>query len=92
MPVVPVVIRGARHILRGDTIWPRPGRVFIEVLSVIEPIETENAASVAITMRDQSRAHILLALGEPDLANDGIAELAAERELRRNKRRATEQS
>jgi 1-acyl-sn-glycerol-3-phosphate acyltransferase len=88
MPVVPVVIRGARHILRGDTIWPRPGRVYIEVLATLVPIEGDTAATTASTMRDQSRAHILLALGEPDLAHDGIAELAAERKLpRRNKHR-----
>jgi 1-acyl-sn-glycerol-3-phosphate acyltransferase len=91
MPVVPMVIHGARQILRGDTIWPRPGRVFIEALTVIEPTESETAAGLAVSMRDQSRVHILLALGEPDLANDGIAELAAQRELRRNKRRAAEE-
>jgi 1-acyl-sn-glycerol-3-phosphate acyltransferase len=87
MTVVPVVIRGARHVLRGDSIWPRPGRVEIEVLAVIKPAEPDKhhePGALAITMRDQSRAHILLALGEPDLANDdGVAELAAERELRR---------
>jgi len=84
MPVVPVVIRGARHILRGDTIWPRPGRVYIEVLTTVTPNENEAATTIAATLRDQSRAHILLALGEPDLANDdGVAELAAQRELAR---------
>ncbi len=92
MPVVPVVIRGARHILRNDTIWPRPGRVYIEVLATIVPVEGETGAAVAITLRDQSRAHILLALGEPDLAHDdGVADLAAERKLpRRDKQRANE--
>jgi len=83
MPVVPVVIRGARHILRGNTIWPRPGRVYIEVLATLLPAEGETAAVTANTMRDQSRAHILLALGEPDLAHDGVAELAAERKQSR---------
>jgi 1-acyl-sn-glycerol-3-phosphate acyltransferase len=61
-PVAPVVIRGARHILRGDTIWPRPGRVVIEVLP---PIACEQRS--ATDLRDLSRAKILLALGEPDL-------------------------
>jgi 1-acyl-sn-glycerol-3-phosphate acyltransferase len=92
MPIVPVVIRGARQILRGDSIWPRPGRVYIEALTVIEPTATDDGAALANTLRDQSRAHILLALGEPDLANDGVAQLAAERELRRNKGRAAEES
>jgi 1-acyl-sn-glycerol-3-phosphate acyltransferase len=92
MPVVPLVIRGARQILRGNTIWPRPGRVFIEALTVIEHSATASATTLAVSMRDQSRAHILLALGEPDLASDGVAELAAERQLRRNKRRAAKAS
>jgi 1-acyl-sn-glycerol-3-phosphate acyltransferase len=84
MPVVPVVIRGARHVLRGGTIWPRPGRVEIEVLTAIEPDASLDASSLAAVLRDQSRAHILLALGEPDLASDdGVAELAAERKLSR---------
>jgi len=85
MPVVPVVIRGARHVLRGGTIWPRPGRVSIQVLCAIEPNPEEPASTHAATLRDQSRAHILQALGEPDLSHDGVAELAAERSLTRGK-------
>jgi 1-acyl-sn-glycerol-3-phosphate acyltransferase len=87
MPVVPVVIRGARHVLRGGTIWPRPGRVSIEVLCIIEPNPDETASTHAATLRDQSRAHILQALGEPDLSHDGVAELAAERKVARGKNR-----
>jgi len=64
-PVVPIAIKGARQILRGDTIWPRPGRVVIEVLSAIA---SENRA--VTELRDLSRARILVALGEPDLMND----------------------
>lgn len=89
MPVVPVVIRGARHVLRGETIWPRPGRVEIEVLGVIEPAATHDANEAALALRDQSRARILLALGEPDLAqNDGVAQLAEQRKLRRDRKPA----
>jgi 1-acyl-sn-glycerol-3-phosphate acyltransferase len=85
MPVVPVVIRGARHVLRGDSIWPRPGRVHIEVLATITPDRSEAATTVTTTLRDQSRAHILLALGEPDLAHeDGVADLAAEQKVTRH--------
>ena len=67
MPVVPLVIRGARQVLRGDSIWPRPGRVAIEILGVILPDGHDDPGELAILMRDQSRARILLALGEPDL-------------------------
>jgi 1-acyl-sn-glycerol-3-phosphate acyltransferase len=79
MPIVPVAIRGARHILRGDSIWPRPGRVEISVLTVLPMSDSQDGAVSVTTLRDQSRAHILLALGEPDLATDGIAELADKR-------------
>jgi 1-acyl-sn-glycerol-3-phosphate acyltransferase len=85
MPVVPVVIRGARHVLRGGTIWPRPGLVSIEVLCTIAPNPDEPASACALSLRDQSRAHILQALGEPDLSHDGVAELAADRQAARGK-------
>lgn len=75
-PVSPIVIRGARHILRGDSIWPRPGRVVIEVLPHIESPQRS-----AHELRDLSRARILLALGEPDLLETNTSpSLAAESE------------
>ena len=75
-PIVPLVIRGARQVLRGDSIWLRPGRVNIEVLPSVHGGEHHDATM----LRDQSRARILLALGEPDLANeDGIAAMQAQR-------------
>jgi 1-acyl-sn-glycerol-3-phosphate acyltransferase len=78
--VVPLAIRGARQVLRGDSIWPRPGRVEIEILPSIPPPDLQEAAAVANYQRDHSRAKILLALGEPDLANDdGVASLAEQR-------------
>jgi 1-acyl-sn-glycerol-3-phosphate acyltransferase len=85
MPVIPVAIHGARNILPGNTIWPRPGRVIIEILPVLSPAASDASSSLANTLRDQSRAQILAALGEPDLSHDGVAELAAERQSRRNK-------
>lgn len=85
MPVVPVAIHGARNILRGGTIWPQPGHVSIDVLTALIPSENEESEWLANTLRDQSRAQILLALGEPDLSHDGVAELAAERQARRSR-------
>ncbi len=80
MPVVPLAIRGARHLLRSDSIWPRPGRVTIEVLVPVLAPDLSQSTAVANYQRDHSRAKLLLALGEPDLADDdGIATLAAER-------------
>lgn len=74
-PVVPIAIHGARQILRGDSLWPRPGRVLIEVLTCI-PSEQRDASY----LRDQSRAHILLALDEPDLLQDQIVTPATQAE------------
>jgi 1-acyl-sn-glycerol-3-phosphate acyltransferase len=83
MPVAPVVIRGARRILPGDSFWLHPGTVSIEVLPAVDPYETATAqpsGGLAALLRDQSRQRILAALGEPDLADsDGIANLAKQR-------------
>lgn len=57
IPVVPVVIRGAREILPGETPWPRPGWVEIEVLAPIVP--AGKRGEDARTLRDQVRAAIL---------------------------------
>jgi len=80
MPVVPLVIHGARHVLPGNSIWPRPGRVQIEVLTPITAPELDEHSAAANFQRDHCRAKILLALGEPDLTlDDGVAALAARR-------------
>ena len=57
IPVVPVVIRGAREILPGDTLWPHPGWIEIEVLVPIMP--AGKRGDDARTLRDQVRAAIL---------------------------------
>ncbi len=67
MPVVPVVIRGARHNLPAGTIWPLPGRIEVEILGVL-PLPVRGAEADIPQLRDASRALILAALGEPDLA------------------------
>jgi 1-acyl-sn-glycerol-3-phosphate acyltransferase len=78
-PVVPVVIRGARHVLRADSIWLRPGSVQIEVLQHVHGGESHSAEM----LRSHSRARMLMALEEPDLANeDGVAKVAAGRKQR----------
>jgi len=85
LAVVPVVIRGARRVLRPGSIWPRPGDIEIEVLGVITGDVEANAGmrdrSIAEAMRDQARARILLALGEPDLQSE--ATTSAEGQLAR---------
>jgi len=67
MPVVPVVIRGARRNLPANTVWPRPGRLEVEILSVL-PVPADADPTRQITaLRDAARAQILVAVGEPDL-------------------------
>ncbi|MGH8402921.1 MAG: lysophospholipid acyltransferase family protein, partial [Gammaproteobacteria bacterium] len=57
IPVVPVVIRGARDILPGETLWPRPGRVEVELLAPIMPAGKHG--NDARALRDAVRASIL---------------------------------
>jgi 1-acyl-sn-glycerol-3-phosphate acyltransferase len=80
LPIVPIAIRGTRRILPSGRFLPRHGRIDIQVLPPLGPFSgLEPAAAIAAT-RDQARARILTALGEPDLSgNDGIAELEARR-------------
>lgn len=79
MPVVPVAIRGTRRILPSGAVLPRPGRIEIRVLPFVVT-DGADAAAVATMTRTQSRARILAALDEPDLAdNDGLVALEARR-------------
>ncbi|MDE2091741.1 MAG: 1-acyl-sn-glycerol-3-phosphate acyltransferase [Gammaproteobacteria bacterium] len=64
IPVVPVVIRGARAILPAESLRPRPGRVEVELLAPIVP--TGRRSDDARALRDAVRASILMRCGEPD--------------------------
>jgi len=63
LPVVPVAIRGTRHCLPADSIWPNPGRIEVQILNVLQI-----PASTAEVLRDAARSEILRAIDEPDLA------------------------
>jgi len=66
VPVVPVVIRGTRSILRGDERFVRRGSVS---LSAAPPIHPEGTGwHAGVQLRDRVRAAILEGCGEPDLA------------------------
>jgi len=76
LPVVPLAIRGTRHILPSGRFLPRPGHIDVHVLPLIAPLQDVKASEAVNYTRDQAHARILAALGEPDLsANDGIASL-----------------
>ena len=86
MPVVPVVIRGTRSILRDKSWFPRRGSIRIQVCEPIEPSGTgESTWQVAVKLRDAARAQILQRCGEPDLADhQALLALAADRDRQSN--------
>ncbi|HEY4369179.1 MAG TPA: lysophospholipid acyltransferase family protein [Steroidobacteraceae bacterium] len=78
VPVVPVAIRGTRHILPSGRALPRPGRIDIHIFDAIETPEGADSSSVVTVTKELSRERILTVLEEPDLVGtDGIAALAA---------------
>jgi 1-acyl-sn-glycerol-3-phosphate acyltransferase len=80
LPVVPLAIRGTRHILPSGRFLPRFGRIDIHVLPSIGPMRDMKAPDAVIHMRDVAHARILAELGEPDRStSDGIAALQSRR-------------
>lgn len=74
MPVVPVVIRGARRSLPAGSLWPRPGRIEVEILSVLPLPDAQDLTAAIAELRDAAKKKILDALGEPDLdQSDSVA-------------------
>ncbi len=74
LPVVPIVIRGTRSMLRADSWYPRRGSVRIHVGPPIEPPAVESAEDrweAALELRRASREYILQYCGEPDLGREG---------------------
>lgn len=69
LPVVPVVIRGSRHILPARAILPRRGPLNIDVLPAIDPGSAEFASSKVLA--GAARQRLLSVLDEPDLERHG---------------------
>jgi len=68
VPVVPVIVRGTRSVLRDQEWFPRRGKV---IITVEKPIMGEGSGwGAAVKLRDACRAAILKHLGEPDLASE----------------------
>jgi 1-acyl-sn-glycerol-3-phosphate acyltransferase len=65
MPVVPVVILGARRAMPGGAMLVRPGRIRVEIL---EPIAVPVSVQAADEMRTEARRRMVARLDEPDLA------------------------
>ncbi|HLY51823.1 MAG TPA: lysophospholipid acyltransferase family protein [Steroidobacteraceae bacterium] len=65
-PVVPAVLRGTRRALAPHSGWPLPGRIELEILPPL-PVAPGAGSEAVPGLRDEARAAILAALGEPDL-------------------------
>jgi len=65
LPVVPIVLRGTRSILRADQWLPRRGSVEMQIGKPIEP--RGNDWPAAVYLRDRARLEMLAICGEPDL-------------------------
>jgi 1-acyl-sn-glycerol-3-phosphate acyltransferase len=80
VPVVPLAIRGTRHVLPAGQFLPAWGRIEIIVLEPInETAEAHNAQAADLAKRT-ARERILSVLGEPDLAEtDAVAALDGQR-------------
>ena len=65
LPVVPIVIRGSRHILPCGHILPRRGPLEIDIMQPIHASDPSFASAAALA--EESRQRILGRLDEPDL-------------------------
>jgi len=75
IPVVPVVIRGTRSILRSDSWFPRHGSISVTIGNPIYPENPpagreQDTWSSALRLRDKTRQWILNYCGEPDLGHE----------------------
>ena len=87
--VVPVVIRGTRSILRGNSWFARRGRAQVEIFEPLLPAgdETASAWERAVHLRDIVRGQMLRHCGEPDLEDRRPIYDLAERHAQKNKPR-----
>ena len=70
LPVIPVIITGARQMLPAQRLLPRPGRLSVHIGAAIHPGQLGEMDARALLQA--ARARILERLDEPDL--DGHAE------------------
>lgn len=71
LPVIPVIIRGTRNVLRGGSWFPRRGTIQV---SFGEPCTAENEDwEGAIDLRQEVRKKFLDRLGEPDLGGEYVS-------------------
>ncbi|MCH7935808.1 MAG: AMP-binding protein [Proteobacteria bacterium] len=72
-PIVPVIIRGTRSMLRDGSWLPRPGTITVIIGKTIEPDPAAGEEGIwarAVSLRDRARREILKHSGEPDLERE----------------------
>ncbi|HSH13475.1 MAG TPA: AMP-binding protein [Desulfurivibrionaceae bacterium] len=74
-PMVPVAIRGSRPVLRGDTWFPRRGRLRVIIGEPVDSLAVRGQAAgdrwrASLVLRDQVRSWLLTHTGEPDLEHE----------------------
>jgi len=70
LPVVPIIVRGTRSMLRDEQWLPRPGKLSVEAGA---PLAADGSDfSAAVRLRDRVRAKILEGCGEPDRAGERV--------------------
>jgi 1-acyl-sn-glycerol-3-phosphate acyltransferase len=74
MPIVPLVLKGTRAVLRGDDRLPRAGVIGVTIETPVRPRSHAPAWQEALRLSDAARTLYLHASGEPDL---GEAEFGA---------------
>ena len=78
LPVVPIAIRGTRHCLPSHSLWPRPGRIDVQVLPALDlpasappqpssagPETPTDRTERAAQLRDLAHAVLAAALAAP---------------------------
>lgn len=69
-PVLPVVLRGTRTVLRGEQWFPRHGHIRVWIGTPVWP--GGNDFNAAVQLRDKLRTKMLEICEEPDLATERI--------------------
>lgn len=65
-PICPVAVRGARKILRDQTILPKPGRITVTYGPLLTPDQTaDDSWHEIVRLRDSTREIIARGAGEP---------------------------
>ncbi|SER14920.1 1-acyl-sn-glycerol-3-phosphate acyltransferases [Nitrosomonas sp. Nm51] len=72
IPVVPVIIRGTRSVLRFGSWLPHRSPISVTIGEAVYPnqLAKTNVWDTAVALRDFARSRMLAEVGEPDLAFD----------------------